>query len=139
MVLGFIPDDGYTETAVLHEVRGLYPRVQFRFRPMLIEERVAYYRVAEKCQGMQLRQLVATYLTAKIQDWDLKDAKGQVLPLKPETFVRLKSRLFDRLFAVVSTEEAPDESPDKDQQDAEGEIKDLMEAVLQGRNSAEVR
>ncbi len=138
MALGFI-NDGYTETAVIVEVRGLYPRVQFRFRPMLIEERVEYFRAAEKMTGLQLRRYVARWLAKKMQDWDLKDQKGNVVPIAEDAMLKVKSRLFDRLFQIISTEEPPDESPDRTAEEQDGEIKDLLESLDKGRPVTEVR
>lgn len=138
MASAFI-NDGYTETAVLHEVPGLYPRVEFTFRPMLIEQRVFYYKVAQKLEGVQLRRLIAGHLAQQLVEWDVKDRKGNVVPITVDNVMRLKSRFFDRLFAVVSTEEAPDESPDRDAAEADLALADARKAAETGRTIQELR
>lgn len=136
-VLGLI-EDGYTESGVLLGVPGLYPRLAFRFRPMLIQERMEYGQAAEKAGPMTLRKLVASYLAKKLQSWDLKDAKGETVPLTTDNLLKLKARLFDRLFSVVSTDQPPDLEPDKAADD-DGDVADVSKAAETGRTVAEVR
>lgn len=138
-VLGLIPDDGYTETGVIRELPGLYPRLQFRFRPMLIEELVDYFRGSEKLQGMQLRRLAANYLISHVKEWDLQNAKGEVAAIDLPTLLRLKDPLFRRLFAIVSTDTAPDEAPAQTEEDALANIDDILRASRDGRTVGEVR
>lgn len=137
-LLAFIPD-GYTETGILREVPGLHPRIKFRFRPLLIEQRVEYFAVAEKLQGMQLRRLVALHLSRQLVDWDLKDPQGNVIPLTPEAILRLKPRVFDRLFEIIAGEAAPDELPEQTPAEVEAVTRYLLEAAATGKSPQQVR
>jgi hypothetical protein len=138
-VLGMIPDDGYTETGVIREVVGLYPRLQFRFRPMLIEELVDYFQASEKLKGMQLRRLAVNYLITHVKEWDLQNAKSEVAPIDQATLLRLKEPLFRRLFAIVSTDTPADESPNQTEDDALANVDDVLTAAQSGKTVAEVR
>lgn len=138
-VLGFIPDDGYTEPFLVLGVPGLYPRVEGRFRPMLIEQLVDYWRVSEKLKELEVRKMVAGYLAAHVKEWDLKDAKGHTVPITPANMLRVKHGLFRRLFAIVSTEEAPDLQPGKPVEDRDEDLDAAIEAAQSGRTIQEVR
>lgn len=139
MALGYIPNDGYTELAVIHEVKGLHPRVQFSFRPMLQAELVDYHKIIDKLQGMELRKLIANHLASKVKSWDLKDHKGETVALTVDNFLRVKEVLFFKLFKVVATDVAPDESPDKDDAEVQAELQDAIKAAEQGKTVAEIR
>lgn len=132
MVLGII-SDGYTERAWLAGVPHLYPRVEFSYRPFLQEQLVAYQLQADKLTGLQLRQFAAGLLAAAVVEWDLKDGRGNVVPIDAAAMLRLKDRLFQRLLMVVSTLEPPDGSIDPDARDLQVQAAALLESVRSGR------
>lgn len=139
-VLGFIPlEDGYTEGGIFFEKPGLYPRVEFTFRPMTIAEIVDYEKAANQLKGMNLRRLAARCIGTHIKSWDLKDRAGVVLPLDDATVLRLKDVLFNRFFAVVSTQEAPDAAPPKSDEEESVLLADALSAMDQGRSPVEMR
>jgi hypothetical protein len=137
---GFIDlADGYTERAFLAELPGIHGRVEFGYRPLLQEEIVAYETASKGRQGMQLREFVAGLLAAKLKSWDLRDGKGQVVAITAPHLLRLKERLFLRLWAVVSGQEAPDGTLDRDDDETRAAAEDLLEAARRDRSVAEVR
>jgi hypothetical protein len=136
-LLGYI-EDGYTANFHIAGVPNLYPPVRGSFRPMLIEELVTYYKASEKASGLQVRQTVAKLLADHLVSWDMRDAKGNVVPLKAAAMMRLKDRLFQRLFAVVSTAEAPDAEPELPDDEFEAAAADLLKAAESDRSLAEV-
>src|SRR5581483_448182 len=138
-VLGVIPDDGYSEPFVILGVPRLYPRDEGRFRPMVLEQLIDYWRVSEKLNELQIRKLVATYLAAQIEEWDLKDAKGEVWPLTQASMMRVKHKLFGRLFRMVSGDEAPDLEPGKPAEIRDEDLEAAIEAAKTGRPLHEVR
>lgn len=136
-VLGFI-SDGYTERGTVAAVPGIYPAVKLTWRPMLIEQLVAYYKASEKASALQLRQICAKLLADHIVTWDLKDARGGTVPVSVASMLRLKDRLFNRLFGVVSTQEAPDSLPEDDEELAAA-ADDLLKATQGDQSPVEVR
>ena len=138
-VLGLIPDDGYTEAGVLNEVRGIHPRVSIRWRPLTIEELCDYFRAAEKLKDIQLRRFIAGYLSSHLKEWDLKDGKGEPVPIDSAHLLRLKEPLFQRLWRIITTDAAPDEEPDKPGAEKDDDLQDVLKAAEEGRTVAEVR
>ncbi len=136
-VLGFI-DTGCTESGFIEGVPRLYPSVAFTFQPMLIDERTAYLKAGTKLDGLQLRQLAARYLESHLKDWDLRDAKDDVVSITTANLLRLKERLFNRLFAVVSTEEPPDARPEQTPEEAAESLDDLVKATETERPVQEI-
>ena len=139
MTLAIIPNDGYTERAVLHEVPHLHPRVEFRFRPMLVAEVADYWQQAEGLKGAQLRRLVAAHLANKVKEWDVKDDRGEAVPVTAANVMLLKDHLFKRLFGVVSGQEPPDAAPDRSPEEARADFEDVLKAAESGRSVREVR
>lgn len=119
--------DGYTERGYVAEHLNMHQAVRFDFRPMLISERMAFGRETEKLRGIETRTVMARWLVRKLKSWDLRDGKGELVPIKEDTLLRLKAKLFERLFSVVSVEEASDFDPDRAEQaktfDEEAETK----------------
>lgn len=137
-VLGHI-GDGYEESGVITGIPGLYPTIFIRWRPMLIEERATYLKTAERLSGVQLRQLAASRMERHLTEWDVKDAGDHVVPITVASLMRLKERLFNRLFSIISNEEPPDIITDQDDDEAQATVADLARAAEEGRGVAEVR
>lgn len=138
-VLGYIPDDGYTETAVLRGLLGVYPRVEFTYRPLTIEEIVNYESAAEKFAGMQLRRLAARCITSHVKRWDLEDYKKEPLPIADEVVMKLKEPLFNRLFNVITGRQPPDESPGQTELAQSVSLDDALASLDSGRPLQSVR
>ncbi|HTU22509.1 MAG TPA: hypothetical protein VMG10_31010 [Gemmataceae bacterium] len=128
-VLAFIPDDGYTESGTIIGMPGLYPTVNFSWRPMLQEQLVAYYKAVEKASTWQTRQIVAKLLAEHIVSWDIKDKKEQVMEIKTARCLRIKDKLFTRLFGIVSGQEAPDVQSGQTDDEIEAAASDLLKAA----------
>jgi hypothetical protein len=138
-VLAFIPDDGYSESGVLFAVPGLYPSVRLEWRPMTQEVRAEYYKASEKLQDFPLRRLAAGYLAKHLKSWDLKNRKGEALPVNQTNALRVKEKLFNRMFRVVLNEEPPDLEPDRAEEDKDADVADALRAAETGRTVGEVR
>lgn len=137
---GFIDlADGYTERAFLAEQPGLYARVEFSYRPLLIEQILAFADASRPLKGMQVRQLVAGLLAAQLKGWDVRDSRGEVVAVTPANLLRLKEPLFMRLWAVVSCDGPPDGTVEADDGEAKAAAEDLLEGARSGRPVAEVR
>lgn len=137
-VLGYIPD-GYTEPFTIIGIPGLYPTVSGTMRPMLQEELVAYYKAIEKASPWQVRQMVAKLLADHLVTWDVKDDKDQTVPIKPAPILRLKDKLFSRLFGVVSTQEPADLQPESTSDELDAAAADLLKAATTEQPVSQVR
>lgn len=138
-ILGIIPNDGYTESGTVAAMPGIYPAVRLTWRPMLIEELVAYHKAADRASPLQLRQVVGKLLADHIVSWDLKGGKGETVLVSTANMLRLKDPLFNRLFGVVSTQEAPDSLPDDDDEELNARAGDLLKAAQTDQPAAQVR
>jgi hypothetical protein len=137
-VLGYIAD-GYTEEAILHAVPRLFPQVCFSYRPMQTEECTDFRKASEKLVGMELRRLAAGYLSSHLKSWDVKDAKGAIVKIDSASLLRLKEGLFNRLFAVVMTTEAPDDRPSASEEEKQADFADVLKAAETDQTVAQVR
>lgn len=123
MLGGFI-DDGYTEAGFIRAEPGLFDcDLRFAYRPMLPEERDSVAEGIERRKAHEAVQLVARTIAAHVSEWDLRDAKGEPVPVGERTIRRLRPRLFDRLYFVISGRQPSDPDPTKPGagQDQEGD------------------
>jgi hypothetical protein len=142
MILGQIRD-GYNERGYIAEVPRLHPAVRFEFRPMTLAERGLYIKaIGTLKKDNELR----TYMAGCIKEhltgqppWDLRNDKGEIVPLTVDELLRLKPRLFDRLFMIVSGEEAPDADPEAPPAELDQEALDIQEAVKTGKTIGQIR
>ena len=100
--------DGYTSQARVDEYPGLHGAVAFRFRPMSPDqysEFLVEMRSRDpKKYNPQLRKIVASH----ILEWDVEDQDGKSLPIDAATLVHMPRRLYERIYGIVSGEEASD-------------------------------
>ena len=115
MSSGFI-SDGYTETGYIAEVQRLHPALRFEFRPFLPEERSRLITENERHPPIKAAQNTAEKIAdsknGKIKSWDLKDDKGEPVPVSADAFRRIKPALHGRLLGIVMGLDASDEDPD---------------------------
>lgn len=128
--LGYI-DDGHTIQAVLHAVPRLYDRLAFSFRPMTVPEIAAFQKGAAVADNVQLQELVAANLAARLKGWGVIDRAGKPVPITKTSLLRLQKALFDRLFAVVSGLNAPDEI-EQDEAERGATLQAALEAAERG-------
>lgn len=138
--LGYVPlDDGYTETGTIAGVAGLHPDLTISRRPVLIDERTAYYQVAEKLTGTALNHHAATLIAGKLRSWDLKDHKGQPVPIEIVNAKRVQPKLFDALFAVLIGDKPFDRQPEQAPAELDGDLQDQVTAAQSGWTIAQAR
>lgn len=77
-----IPKDGYTFKGKLEAKEGLWPEVNFSYRPALWS---AYqdYQIASKRNGDESAVALSEFLVQYIGKWDAVDSDGSALPLTP--------------------------------------------------------
>ncbi len=137
-LLGFIPD-GWTDSGTIAAWPRLYPAVKITWRPMLTTEIAEHFDRAAELKAPQARQLIAATLTNRLKSWDLKDEKGQVLPIKADVLLKVKDQLFQRLWLVVMGREPPDEREGATPAEQQDELADVLKAAETGRSVEDVR
>ncbi len=123
-LLNFIPNDGYTEKVYLKGIPRLTSDVRIEVRPMLVEERSVYSRAASSLGPAETNQKAAGVIRERLVSWDLKDAKGQPVPITHENILRLKPALFERLFSIIAGLDAGDEDPEKPSEERKADAAD---------------
>lgn len=141
MILGQI-SDGYTERGYIAEAPRLHPALRFEFRPMTMEERSLYLKASATMKTEDLRAYMAGCIKRHLvgnPPWDLRNEKGELVPLQAAELLKLKPKLFDKLFLVISGEEAPDADPEAPPGDRDQEAEDLHESARTGKSVAQIR
>jgi hypothetical protein len=131
--------DGYTESGVIRGIPRLHNDLAFKWRPMTNEQLGDYAEAAGKVSGRRWKRLMATVLAGQLVEWSEKDDQGSQVDITPASVLRLKPRLFNRLFMVISGEDAPDEQPGKPDDELADEAGDLLRAVELGRPVQAIR
>jgi hypothetical protein len=111
-VLGFIPDDGYTEKGFIKAIPELHPALHFEFRPMPYDERARLAKGMSTLQPLQQNHLYAKEMSQRIMSWDLKNGQGDPVQIDASIFLKLKPALFERLLGIMIGTDAPDEDAD---------------------------
>ena len=117
MTLGLIEEDGYTEDGYIAEEPRLHPALRFRYRPMLSAERAQAMKEMDRAikspNAKQSEIVSARLMASRIEEWDLQNSQGEVVPVTEEMLLKVKPHLSNRLYAIVVLgTSAPDEDPD---------------------------
>jgi hypothetical protein len=126
-----VPNDGYTESAYIAEIKRLHTTVRFKFRPSLLQERSKLASENARLAPHLGPVNTAKFLAGKIVEWDVKDQKGEPLDISPEVLMRLKPALLERITAIVLGFDGGDEDPDAATPDGEkiDDLSDSLEAL----------
>ena len=122
---GFIEDgydrDGFIAPA-LPEKSGerLHDGLSFRYRTASRQEVVkhdAECRIAlvnedrdPQC-AVEAERLACKFLSSRLSKWDLKNSKGEVVPITPENLGRIIPALFGPLYRIVRGVQVSDPKP----------------------------
>lgn len=131
--------DGYDERGFVEEERGLHPALRFVYRPMLVEERTRLLNENDSLKPAQRPRNTAKVLALKIKSWDLKDRKGEPVPVAEESILKLRPRLYERVLGIVSGLDACDDDPQATTEEKKESLADELAAAEQGRPVADVR
>lgn len=109
----YIPD-GYTLYGYLAESSTHGP-VHFRYRPAIAAERTANAEQVDMLKKgadwEQAERKAAEFACGKLLAWDISH-DGKVLPITPETFLRLNPTVGGKLYLVISGLRASDTPPE---------------------------
>ena len=136
--LDYIPD-GYTEAAFVRAVQHVHGDFRFVYRPMLVEERGPLLAVSATMKPDVFDQKCATEISRRLVSWSLTDAQGNTVQHSTPNVLRLKPKLFARVFAIVTGLEPSDADPEwKDSQQDEAAT-EQFESALRGRPVGDTR
>lgn len=93
--------DGYTEMFRLKEAPGLYEEINAEIRPKTAQEVSRMSAVIDKIDGETQRRRAADFLVPHVISWDLKDQKGDILPITVETLLRLRQQVYSWILNCV--------------------------------------
>lgn len=131
--------DGFTEKGTINEVPRLHGPLTFSWRPMTCEQRAEYAEAAGRCSGGKWKRLQAEVMSRQVVSWDLRIDDGPV-SISPANLLRLKPRLFDRMFLIVLGDDTPDSGPDDaPAEEISQEAKDLLEALESKRTPGDIK
>ena len=107
----FISNDYYTEPFFMKGEPGLYADIRGRFRRMAPQTRGQLFTALEQLpdEGARYVHQARHMVEGKfLVEWDVRDRKGEPVPLTSENFARLTPRAYFRLIAILLGNEAPD-------------------------------
>lgn len=119
MPSGFI-DDGYTQTAHIEGIDGMYDAIDIEFRPMLAaDRRVMFHRVEGRVRlgdkGIDdAEELQAKEVAKRIVSWTLTDRHGAMVAINPANYRRIHPSLQGRIFSLVACLDAPEQGEEDD-------------------------
>jgi hypothetical protein len=127
----YVPDDGFTESGYLKAVPRLHEALRFKFRPCLVQESSRYFQEAANLGPEEADRKAAELIASKLVSWDLHypSNKTGTVPVSPESVLRLKRRLFQRLLEIIVGLAAPDDDPNGDPQERADHRADVAEAT----------
>jgi hypothetical protein len=95
MLTAFV-DDGYTRDGRIAEAAGRWPEINFAYRP------------ADASQFTE--QFVAERLAKNLVSWDIRNSKGESVPITAENLMRLVHPVLMRIYAIINSTEASDDA-----------------------------
>lgn len=108
----YIPDDGYTEKGYVKTDPGLHDQFRFTFRPMLVEEQTKMFEASDKIDPVAYNGKAAEVMADKLVTWNLVDKTATPVAIKPENILRLKPRLFTRVYGIILGTQSTDIDPE---------------------------
>lgn len=137
--LNFTPDDGYTEPGYIQPLPHVHGEFRFTFRPTLVEERSQAMEAAGQLKADACDRAAASQIVQKLVTWSLVDARQRPVPITAKNVLRLKGRLFDRLYGIILGTEASDTDPLWRDEDKREHEERRLESALTGRPFGLVR
>lgn len=138
-------DDGYTESAYLArwpaelDKAAVYEAVRIRFRPATHRERVAFFEASKNRTETENDQRTVALIVRHVQEWDVRNRRGQIAPINTDTVRALKPMLFDRLFNIVLGYDCGDIDPEASREKLEELDRDAAAAAEEGKSVSDYR
>jgi hypothetical protein len=96
-------DDGYQESGYIAADEGLHGPLTFTYRPVLVQTRDTLNAlIARDTPDTEtFVRKVTEQLAKSVIEWSLRN-KGELVPINADTMRRVRPRLLDKLWGVVS-------------------------------------
>lgn len=98
-------DDGYTESVVIPEKKGIYEQVRLTFRPVTAEGVSEFAQRIDGLTVVEAKKASADLLVKKIVSWDIRNG-SEIVPLKAEMLLKLTPQLFEQIWSIVYGQKA---------------------------------
>lgn len=123
-------EDGMTYRGYVAPVDGMHDGLDFEYLPMLEVElkdwRKRMDAVANQTND-KAEQLLGQMLAKRIRSWDLRDSKGQVVPITGQTALRLHHTLMTHVTQIVQGTKASDPRPQMEDVDEPEQVERFVE------------
>lgn len=90
-------DDGMEGEFTIPEIAGMWSQVRGRYRPYCAAEESAVYAKSQVFPGIGTAKFFSELFATKILDWDVKNSKGDKVPVTAENIGRLHPDCFEIL------------------------------------------
>lgn len=137
MTLSIIPDDGYTESAYVAAMPGVFNAQTIRYRPLTHTERYVIGNALGTKSPAEASKLLIATLAKHLKEWDVCVADGGTLPINAESVAKLKPELAERFYAIVTGRFGGDQNPNEASSGSAAD--DELKAIMEDRTVGEVR
>lgn len=103
---GFIINDGYTRSAFIAPVEGIYDELKVTYRPCTTEERATHGDDIANDRLVAANKKAATMMGKHIKSWTIPGVKADAASM-----LKLNLNLFNRLYQIALGNDAGDEEP----------------------------
>lgn len=123
--------DGYTRSGyIAADPQRAHGAIRFVYRPMLVQNRDTIIAKTRQLTDEGGTVLAARSIAGQLVSWDLKNEKGEDVPIEYLHVLRVQPKLFNRMQAVIVLgTEGGDPDPEVKQP---GPTTDSLEAALAG-------
>jgi len=130
-------DDGYTKEAYVTKRHNMWPDVRISYRPLLPMQSIQFSKLLGRLAGSSRdsedtreQTVQAEMLARQLVEWDVRNRKGDAVPIKPANILRLEPLLMMRMVGIVMGEEGgdvdPHRTPEETVNDYEGELNAML-------------
>ena len=124
--------DGCTLDGYIAEQPGLYPAVDFKYRPAIRQERTVFYeRIRKAPSGAAGDKEVAQAMKHQLVSWDIKDHNHKSLAITAPIILRLQPALFERIWEIIVGNQGSDARPDGPTDNEEESMEVELNAALE--------
>jgi hypothetical protein len=135
--LGYV-NDGCTLTGTINEVANLHSALRMTYRPMTAEEYAQHNQDMVQLNEVQANQLLGAEFVAHVRSWDLKDVKGNPVPLSLDSVKKIVRPLFVRAWRIMAGMEGPDSLEGQTATEAKALLDDRIRALAESRRLGDV-
>jgi len=130
---------GYTEKGFVKAEKGIHGELRFEFRPVLVTDRSAHVSAIDGMKADAFDRKTAEVIEQHLISWDVTNAKGQPVPPTRINILRLKPRLFAKLYSIILGFEPSDIDSQWDQDATDQLVETSYDAAIEKQTVGAVR